>query len=264
MRAGLAKVAGILDVTVRSVTLFSDVASLTRFAQLWIPGGGRERGPVALRLRALGGREFLVRSGTGDRGAVIATFSHRFHVPSLDRQPALIWDLGANTGTTMAHLAVLFESARIVGVELDAGNADLCRRNIAEWPERCSVITAAVWPDDGEVVYDRDVISEQAYQVSEVEPDDRATRATVTALSLNTLLGRMEGGAVDFVKMDIEGAESAVLRQNTEWAAAVTVINVEVHAPYAVEDCATDLRALGFLATIDPRHDAAVWGTRRP
>jgi FkbM family methyltransferase len=229
-----------------------------------IPRVEPDRRLVALRLRALHGRELLVRASSADRGAVIGTFSHRFHLPRSVPEPRLIWDLGANIGTTMAHMAALFEDARIVGVELDADNADLCRRNVAEWQDRCSVITAAIWPRDGRLAYDTDTVSEQAYRVAGESPKAGGNEKAVEGLSLNTLRARTGSDAVDFVKMDIEGAETRVLRENTEWAEAVTEVQVEVHAPYTVEECAADLRALGFVAAIDPKHDAAVWGTRRP
>lgn len=86
----------------------------------------------------------------------------------------------------------------------------------------------------------------------------------VEALSLNALLA--EEGAdirVDYVKMDIEGAESEVLRQHTGWADRVDSIKVEVHSPYSVADCLRDLRALGFEARPHQHHWACVEGVRR-
>jgi hypothetical protein len=62
--------------------------------------------------------------------------------------------------------------------------------------------------------------------------------------------------------MDIEGAERDVLTQNTEWAAQVGCIKVEVHGDYAPEECMSDLERLGFEALRDRRHAAAVVGTR--
>ena len=37
---------------------------------------------------------------------------------------------------------------------------------------------------------------------------------------------------------------------------------VEVHEPYRVEECVTDLRALGFRTLVDDRHHAAVLAWR--
>jgi hypothetical protein len=66
--------------------------------------------------------------------------------------------------------------------------------------------------------------------------------------------------SIDFLKMDIEGAEAQVLRVNTDWARRVRCIKVEVHGPYTVEDCVRDLQALGFTARPDRKHPAGVVG----
>ena len=60
---------------------------------------------------------------------------------------------------------------------------------------------------------------------------------------------RCRGRPGGLVKMDIEGAERDVLRQNTEWAALVRTILVEIHEPYDVSSCCTDLARLGFEVT---------------
>ena len=64
------------------------------------------------------------------------------------------------------------------------------------------------------------------------------------------------------MKMDIEGAERRVLRENTEWAASVHAIKVELHPPYSVSDCSADLQKLGFKTAVDRKHPACVIGTR--
>ena len=87
----------------------------------------------------------------------------------------------------------------------------------------------------------------------------------VPALSLNSLLAR-EGGErrwVDYVKVDVEGAEAHLLRENTGWADRVGALKVEVHDPYTVDECLADVRSLGFAASRDTRHPACVVGVVR-
>jgi hypothetical protein len=68
-----------------------------------------------------------------------------------------------------------------------------------------------------------------------------------------TLIDRYAGGRdVDYVKLDIEGAERDLLTANTGWAARVRCISVEVHSPYRVEECLRDLAALGFRTSTKP------------
>ena len=221
--------------------------------------------PVSLSVRQLRGARIMIRPGTRDAACAHYTFVDQFHLPPPDlKMPAepIIWDLGANIGLTMAHLAVRFPQARVWGIELDAANAELARRNVSPWIDRCIVLTGAVWSADGEVEYSREAVDEDAYSVVAEQATNGSTQKA-TAFSLNSLL-RQNGSseAVDYVKMDIEGAERAVLRENTGWANHVRSIKVEVHTGYSVTECVDDIQSLGFRTRRDDKHRGAVIGIR--
>lgn len=251
------------------VRLTSDRESLRRFAAMRRAAPADDPAvvePVAVRARALGGREVLVRPGTSDADTLWDALVRRYHLPppeavpnGVTAGPASVLDLGANIGLTVAHLAELFPRARVVGVELDPANAALARRNVAPWSARCSVIDGAVWPEDGELEYHGWSANTSSFRVTDDE-DSTAVVRHARAVSLSSLVE--EAGAVDYVKMDIEGAEARVLTEGTGWAPAVRTIKVEVHPPYTVERCARDLEALGFATRRDRRHSWAVVGVR--
>jgi FkbM family methyltransferase len=187
-----------------------------------------------------------VRSGTSDLWVATETLAPAFHLPGpeVDRDAArLVWDLGANVGITTAHLAIRMPRAEVVAVELDAANAGVARRNLSGHGGRCRVVEAGVWTHDGRLRYGGDAGQEVGFRVG---GGDRSAEA----LSLDTLLARGGGGPVDYVKMDLEGAEREVLRHATGWAAHVRAIRVEVHEPYTVAECQADLRALGFAVSV--------------
>lgn len=192
-----------------------------------------------VRMRGLPGIDLRIRRGTTDPEVVVSTFLGRFHIPpSGVRDPRIIWDLGANIGLTMAHMASAFPEARIVGVELDPCNAALARLNVSQWRDRCEVLAAAVWPDDGEV----------HFEIYPGEEDGAAVAAggryVASAISLDSLRARV--GPADFVKMDVEGTESKLLTRSTGWADHVRCLAVECHPPYSLEQGLQDLTALGF------------------
>lgn len=223
--------------------------------------------PVGVRVRVLDGRPVWVRPGTTDASTLVDTFWWAYHLPPKEMdlgQMHTIWDLGSNVGFTVAHFAQLCPAARVVGVELDGTNAAMARTNVTPWAERCEVVQAGVWTEDGTVSYRRDQGQEYGFRVAPLIQDDSEPNASAPALSLNSLLAEKGRGRIDFVKMDIEGAESRVLRENTEWAASVTAIKVEIHDPYSVPDCIADLHRLGFDTRADDKHPACVVGVRRP
>ena len=220
---------------------------------------------VPVALRPLGGETVRVRPLTADIFAIRDAFIGGYHVPPVPAgDPGIrrIWDLGSNIGLTVAHLATLFPGAEIRGVELDAENVALCRRNTAPWADRCEITHAAVWPADGEVEYERAPGNELGFRAEDPSGRTAGGRQTAPALSLDTLAGEWPDDPIDLVKMDIEGAERTVLSEATGWAERVRMIMVEVHEPYDVAACRADLERLGFDVTPHPTHPAGVIGAR--
>ncbi len=236
--------------------LAADVRSFLRLARVrLVPAGGR---PVAVSITA-DGTTFAVwlRPGSSDAIVFRETFVDRYHVPPIALTSVrTILDLGANIGLTMAHLAALAPDADVVGVELDPQNVELARRNTAPWGDRCSVVEGAVWVRD-EVL---------RYRLSHGEECGATLAADgpleADGIPLETLVARIGWDAVYYVKMDIEGAERAVLSENTAWATRVRSIKVETHGTYSRHECAVDLERLGFSVSVDPRHPTAVIGVR--
>ncbi|HCG01570.1 MAG TPA: hypothetical protein DEV93_13610 [Chloroflexi bacterium] len=227
------------------------LTDLTGFARLLSPIA-REK---VIRVKALGGQTVTLRGGTSDTATFLDVFYYRPHLPAAIK-PRLIWDLGANIGLTMAHLAHTFPPAHIVGVELDPANATLARRNTQPWADRCEVICAPVWSERLMVGIQRQRGHESGFRVA-------LDGGEIDTLLLNDLLA--ETGSPDYVKMDIEGAERHVLVSAVAWASHVRALKVECHGSYTADECAQDLARLGFRATVEARHGhgrPAVFGMR--
>jgi FkbM family methyltransferase len=237
--------------------LFSDAQSRRRFRRAYSASAAE---PVALRLRALDGGTVTIRAGTTDPWILreLVTYGDHWPPPEIG-VPRVVLDLGANIGLSMALLAHRYPAARIVGVEPSPENVALCRENIAQWGERCEVVAAAAWPEDGEVRLEGDDPS--AFFVG--------TSGAGTLVAARSVSGLVDEYAIDgwcdYVKVDIEGAEVDLLARGTEWAEHVRCISVEVHAPYTVERCRSDLIALGYEVTTKaaPREPRVV-GIRPP
>ncbi len=69
-------------------------------------------------------------------------------------------------------------------------------------------------------------------------------------------------GDIDFLKVDVEGAERVLFQENTSWASKVRCIKVELHPPYSLEECCADLQRLGFSAAVSPDHWSCVLARR--
>jgi FkbM family methyltransferase len=133
-----------------------------------------------------------------------------------------VLDLGANIGLTSVYLARKHESPRILAVEPVASNAELTRSNLAANGIDADVVEAAVAPFDGTIRFQESVHS----NVGHVSADGRP----VAAVSMPALLQRLgDGGDVDLLKIDIEGAEGELLSESSSWLDRVRCVIIEFH-----------------------------------
>ncbi len=219
---------------------------------------------VPLRITELGGAVIHCRSGLSDLGVVYDTFEGRYHLPPAGLgEIRTILDLGSNIGLTVAHMAAKYPDARILGVELDRGNYELAIRNIAPFGERCQIKNAAVWHEPGEVSYGG--ARESGYAI--VSGEGEHAGSTAPAVTVDQLIDELGVDEIDYVKMDIEGAEKEVLAKAGSWLPKVRCIKVEVHPEkastlYTLGNCADDLDRHGMKSEADTRHHACIIGRR--
>lgn len=224
--------------------------------------GQRSSAPALFRVRAIGDRPLLCRMSQ-DVWTLRDTFVNRYHLPPEPLpEHATIVDLGANVGYTVAHLAHLYPTARIVGVELDRENYELATRNTAAFGARVVIVHAGVWIEDGVVTYDG--ARDDAFAISPGATDAATSGGTHTApaLRLDALFERYDIARVDYLKMDIEGAEAAILAAPLDWADRVRAIKIEVHAPATVAWCCERLTSAGFTCARDTVHPEGVVAVR--
>lgn len=140
-----------------------------------------------------------------------------------DERVKVIVDCGANVGYTSAYLLSRFRDAHVVAIEPFPANAEVCRRNLAPYGRRATVIEAAVWSHNGRLVLDHAggnewgvrVRTARAGEVGEIEAID------LPSLGLNR---------IDLLKIDIEGSEAALFAHGTDrWLPRVSNIAIELH-----------------------------------
>lgn len=191
------------------------------------------------------GREILLRLNTTDEAVCDDVFVHRYHIPPEPINPRSVLDLGCNIGLTMIHYAHLWPWATITGVEIDGENARLATLNSG-----LPVLVQAVVGATGIRYYDP-TGEKWGFALSENGSQ------SVWGESLASLLRGT--GSVDFVKMDIEGAEEEVL-EATGWEQYVGSLLVEVHDGQASIDMITNLLTRrGFEVTRHTLHWSALW-----
>jgi FkbM family methyltransferase len=246
--------------------LFNSPRDADRYARLLRSERGESE--VVIHVRAIGGQPLFCRPGTSDADVLWDTFVGAYHLPPVAVRPgSTIVDLGANVGYTMAHLGYIAPDARLIGVEMDADNVALARRNVAHLGSRATVIHAAVWGDQAGLSHLEYDLSAASWGFRAEVPDaaasaPRAGAMKVRAVTLDSLFGEHDVGTVEYLKMDVEGAEGPILGSAGGWTRHVRSMKIEVHEPVSVNDCCRLLQQIGFSARRDSRHPSCVVAIR--
>ncbi len=137
----------------------------------------------------------------------------------------LIFDCGANTGLSSVFLAQLFPKATVVAVEPSDDNFEMLIRNVESY-ESIVPIRAGIWDEETCLKIINHTVKPWEYQTAECAKTDPES---IAAVSITNLLGRFPGSEMLLIKIDIEGAEQALFRSNTNWVDRMPVLIVELH-----------------------------------
>lgn len=142
-----------------------------------------------------------------------------------------IVDAGGNCGYSSAYLLSRFPGSRVVAVEPDPANFALMQANLAPWGDRAICVQAAVWSSNTMLQFETESTgagNEWGRRTSErTSPES----TSVTALDMPTLMQRYRIETIDLLKVDIEGAETAVFAGKPAWLGQVRNLVIELHGP---------------------------------
>lgn len=168
---------------------------------------------VSLKLREANAQLFC-RPNTTDAQVLWDTFYRKYHLPATTlHENAVIIDLGANVGYTMAHFAYLYPNSQIYGVEMDFSNFTLAQKNISTLLNQCKLIHAAVWHKNGTIRY----TGKDAWGFKVDYENNNIDKLAAPAKTLDIIFKEFVLDDVDYIKMDIEGAERFILENAESW-----------------------------------------------
>ncbi len=135
----------------------------------------------------------------------------------------VVLDLGANIGTFSLYIFQNFPKARVVayepGKEIYALLEATHKLNSGlDW----TIHQAAVWREDGSVSFNTTEYSHGSRVIT-------TGSETVPAVSFVTAMAGLPAGPIDLVKVDVEGAEEAVLLGHEAELARIEHLIIELH-----------------------------------
>jgi FkbM family methyltransferase len=199
-------------------------------------------GPARFAVRGRGlAHEVLMRPRSTDVPMYHSIFTTpQYDVPLL-QEPATIFDCGGNVGYAAVWFALRYPRARIFSVEPDKHNYSLLVRNTSPYTNIVPV-HSALWNADTSL----DVVDigqgDCSFETREATHDSaHAVVGRTLAFSIATLMKLLNVEQVDFMKVDIEGAEQQLFAGDLGWLKSVGVIAIEFH----------DERCLGLRERFD-------------
>lgn len=146
---------------------------------------------------------------------------------------ARVLDCGANIGLSVIYLKELYPDARITAFEPDEKNFELLSKNVAARSyKNIELRKEAIWIANTEIEF-----SEDASMSSRIEESGVTGVRKVKAIRLKDLLT----DKVDFLKIDIEGAEFKVLSDIEEKLDVINNMFIEYHGLYNQQEELTQI-----------------------
>ena len=138
------------------------------------------------------------------------------------RIPVIV-DAGAYVGAASIWFSTQFPEARILAIEPNWENAELCRLNTRGRPN-VKVIEAAIGSEPGTVS-----LSNYAKQAWAFRTTRTADGEIAVCTIPHVILDEQRAASLFLAKIDIEGFEDDLFAKNNEWLDEVEVVIIELH-----------------------------------
>lgn len=170
----------------------------------------------------LKGRNFHFTNGPELLHSLKEIFVGDIYKMKFDTPAPYIIDCGANMGMSILYYKQIAPDARIVAFEPDINNFELLKRNVEGLPA-VKIFNQAVWKEDIILKF-----AASGTLSSKIVTDTTTNTIDVQAVRLRDFLVE----PVDFLKIDIEGAEYEVLKDCGESLKLAKNIFIEYHGHF--------------------------------
>ena len=171
-----------------------------------------------------------LRHGSSDADVFQQVFISLEYGPLCDISDVqLVIDCGANVGYSSAFFLSQFPSCHVVAVEPDTGNFAMLQRNLLAYGERVTLVRAGIWSHSAPLVLSKGGYRDGREWSIQVRPCEPNEEADLQGVSIESLLASSGFDRISLLKIDIEGAEAVLFRDNVDWLDQVDAIAIELH-----------------------------------
>lgn len=183
---------------------------------------------VNIKKKELGNIAIKIRCRNGiDKNVLYYSFFCNYHLTKsihLNKANPVILDLGSNIGCTIIDIKLKYPGAIVYGYEMDIENYELAISNCSNFTN-VHLFNKAVWINNDTITYNNNDHAD-AYSINTLSTEG----SVVACQTIENILDENKIERVDFLKMDIEGAEVSILNElNLSWLDKICSFNIEFH-----------------------------------
>jgi len=176
-------------------------------------------------------------------------FEQEIYCFSSHKKEPLIVDCGSNVGLSILYFKTIYPQSKIIGFEADPDVYPILESNLTRFGyDDVELHNKALWHE--ETTLDFAVEGADAGRVAKEQKDEFKRRVKVPAVCLSNYLSE----PVDLLKLDIEGAETAVIKECAGCLHRVNNLFIEYHSfwqePQTVDDILSILKDANFRVSI--------------
>lgn len=176
------------------------------------------------------GADLLLRSYSGDIFVFQEVLGQKcYRISALGGGDGVIVDLGANIGLASLYFADQFNPRHLICVEPNSNNIPLLRHNLAGLDNKVTIIHGAIADRTGVVSFDNTAATWGGTISEGGDPVPCYTMSDLVRLYVSPERIRL-------LKVDIEGAERMLFRNDLEWLRLVDNMIIELHSGVSMED----------------------------
>ncbi len=152
-------------------------------------------------------------------------FAEEYNI-TLKESPSFIIDCGANIGLSAVYFANKYPLAKIVAIEPDKGNFQYLLRNTKPY-QNVVCLNKAIWNKEAQM----DIVDPGSGNWGlQTVVTHTASEHSIAAVTLEQVMKENNFSHIDLLKIDIEGAEEDLFRDNYDyWLHKTRVIAIELH-----------------------------------
>jgi FkbM family methyltransferase len=144
---------------------------------------------------------------------------------------------------------------------MDFENFSLAQKNITSFDNQCKIMHAAVWSENTEISYEGG--DENNFSIfNKTDNSVKKNTGIAQAKTLDRILDEFGLTSVDYLKMDIEGAEKVVLEDPSKWIKRIKSMKIEIHKPANIDECMEILKKYNFSCIKDNHHPSCIIAIR--